>query len=822
MVAVAVTCIKNGRTDSFGIPLIAGTYYPAVEINTANALWSAGYVSVADASVFDQDPLAGTSPLDDFNVARSIAISRQPIKTAANLAAELALIGVAGASPPGWSARPSRLWPVANLPMSAYCADSTCAFGISTSGEQLEAMRLTDGALNHSYAFAGGSLVKDCWVFGNAMLCVVLGPDEGGGIQQGTLYRSTDRGASWASVLTPGQKNTYFLHQGIIAVPSLGAGVLFAGEYNVHPSRTSGGENDQVKVWRSNDSGATWAAVIDWNVGSHHVRHLHALGYDSITNRLFLCFGDDDSESRIVSWDMRSALPASPTIANLNSTSGWSAIGGGQKYRTVGLIIHDGYFWGMVDTYAASSGIWRGKTDLTEYTRVDSGGYKNALSVDNNGWYGFRASNGDLYFCTQVTAVSAARQSVVFGSRNGSDWYAIAKFNVQNNATSAIPRSFMQIPDGRVMLAVDYATGRVSKQTIICNLSSMNFIEHVPDTLSPVWFVDHVSGSDAGSGDFASPFATLGYALTGNRITYGARVMLTRAGTFNEVGKTVAWTAHADNPGATNDFVTISGQGKDGTILNYVSSEASSRIWNLATQFLMLEHLTCQADPAGTITSLFYCGIDTGGEFTLKDAIISAGGKVLTTGTYISGGKLRLYRSKIELTPETAGLYCIGNKSTGMTVGASCYAESSILSGGIGSTKIQSEYVLTLKNCTAINFGAETAISVGSNVVTKPSVTGLALTTVVGSAGRDLASLTWNGTEITYVVAEIAPAGTYASMFASATNKLDVGTLTDYQGRPLEGSLLLVYGPPVVATEPRWDYDRNAVTIPLCGAMLPA
>ena len=93
MATVAVTCIKNGRTDSFGRPLIAGTYYPAVEINTANALWNAGYVSVADASVFDQDPLAGTNPLDDFNVARSIAISRQPIETAANLAAELASIG---------------------------------------------------------------------------------------------------------------------------------------------------------------------------------------------------------------------------------------------------------------------------------------------------------------------------------------------------------------------------------------------------------------------------------------------------------------------------------------------------------------------------------------------------------------------------------------------------------------------------------------------------------------------------------------------------------------------------------------------------------
>lgn len=94
MANVAVTCIKNGRSDSFGRPLVSGTYYPSVEIETAKALWNSGYVSVADASVFDQDPLAGTSPLDDFNIARALSLSRQPAQTIANIAAELAAIGV--------------------------------------------------------------------------------------------------------------------------------------------------------------------------------------------------------------------------------------------------------------------------------------------------------------------------------------------------------------------------------------------------------------------------------------------------------------------------------------------------------------------------------------------------------------------------------------------------------------------------------------------------------------------------------------------------------------------------------------------------------
>lgn len=93
MATVAVTCIKNGRSDSFGRPLVSGTYYPSVEIETAKALWNSGYVSVADASVFDQDPLAGTSPLDDFNVARALALTRQPEQSRAIISAELAAVG---------------------------------------------------------------------------------------------------------------------------------------------------------------------------------------------------------------------------------------------------------------------------------------------------------------------------------------------------------------------------------------------------------------------------------------------------------------------------------------------------------------------------------------------------------------------------------------------------------------------------------------------------------------------------------------------------------------------------------------------------------
>ena len=89
---VLITCIKNGRTDSVGNPLLSGVDY-TVEINLAKSLWQSGFASVNDTSVFVDDPFAGTSPLEDYNVARSLLVSSNPAETAAIVASEMALVG---------------------------------------------------------------------------------------------------------------------------------------------------------------------------------------------------------------------------------------------------------------------------------------------------------------------------------------------------------------------------------------------------------------------------------------------------------------------------------------------------------------------------------------------------------------------------------------------------------------------------------------------------------------------------------------------------------------------------------------------------------
>jgi len=51
---VTVTILQNGRCDDYGIPLVAGSSY-SLDYDRAKSLWQAGFASVADPSVFDDD-----------------------------------------------------------------------------------------------------------------------------------------------------------------------------------------------------------------------------------------------------------------------------------------------------------------------------------------------------------------------------------------------------------------------------------------------------------------------------------------------------------------------------------------------------------------------------------------------------------------------------------------------------------------------------------------------------------------------------------------------------------------------------------------------
>jgi len=71
---VFVTCIKDGRFDLFGRPLVSGLSY-TLQWGLARDLWLAGYVSVTDSSVFD----AGSVDIRRPNLAAELAAAGVPV-----------------------------------------------------------------------------------------------------------------------------------------------------------------------------------------------------------------------------------------------------------------------------------------------------------------------------------------------------------------------------------------------------------------------------------------------------------------------------------------------------------------------------------------------------------------------------------------------------------------------------------------------------------------------------------------------------------------------------------------------------------------------
>lgn len=54
MANVTVTMLQSGRTDDWGRPLVAGNNY-SLDFDRAKSLWQAGFASVADPTIFDDD-----------------------------------------------------------------------------------------------------------------------------------------------------------------------------------------------------------------------------------------------------------------------------------------------------------------------------------------------------------------------------------------------------------------------------------------------------------------------------------------------------------------------------------------------------------------------------------------------------------------------------------------------------------------------------------------------------------------------------------------------------------------------------------------------
>lgn len=328
---------------------------------------------------------------------------------------------------------------------------------------------------------------------------------------------------------------------------------IYFGEYSVAPGRIPGGTNDQVRIKKSTDNGTTWTTYAEWNTdGTHYVRHVHAVQHDN--GYLYIQIGDSTLESGFLR-----VQEGQPLASNQPLTAYSAVYTGSQRYRTGDIIFPPGaYMYWMADSDLgeADRGVWQAKKDMSD-TPVRVSSHITAYQ-NHSGWYGVVLPSGGIVFSTFVEAGAPDLKIKFFGSKDKATWGVVGTYALSaGNIGGAL--EFM----GRGGEFYFSKTGGAGKADAIGTVVLAETSAAVKNrVLHPVHWVSK-TGKDSTDGyrgnSSVRPWRSLGYALTGDRITYGARIILAD-GQYQEPGVTPKFDANA-TPATATDSVTIDAAG---------------------------------------------------------------------------------------------------------------------------------------------------------------------------------------------------------------------------------------------------------------------
>jgi len=380
-------------------------------------------------------------------------------------------------------------------------------------------------------------------------------------IHQG-IYKSVDGGLNWGNNAPNFDNGSAIFILGAIGEPALAnTGVLQEGvcwdgdnvylcEYNVNTVREDGGINDAVKVLKSTDRGTTWSLAASWNTdGNHYVRHMH--GIQKHGAYLYLLFGDYDYESGILRWD-----PTQPLASNQPLTAYTNCWTGAQRYRTGGIVFPPGDFmyWTADSsgggTTGTERGIWKGRKDMTGTpVRVDN---KMAEFSRHSGWTGCLLQNGDMVFGEFLEVEAAGDPIYLYGTHDGgATWERCGTWGANLDGRGGA-ENFFTWKDGLTYFCKVAHSGKASDNGTVVLKPKAYSAQEGSRIVHPVYWVAR-SGQDTDDnfrGQLPSrPWRSIEHALTGNRVTYGARVIV-GAGRYEASPITPQWTANPKPPKA--------------------------------------------------------------------------------------------------------------------------------------------------------------------------------------------------------------------------------------------------------------------------------
>ena len=433
-------------------------------------------------------------------------------------------------------------------------------------------------------------------------------PSSGGAAMK--IYRSTDYGSTWALVLTLGTGDANSPSTGVWMLSDRnfceGKNGWYIGEYNVNSSRTPGGANDAVVVWKSTDKGATWSPVIKFNVGAALIRHIHALRY--YDNRVYICCGDSAIESAIIAWD--EVTPISNT-AFASIPASCPVLYGSQAFRVVDLIFPgDGYAYAMTDATTGNENDY-GNCGWYRYPLGVSGNVSQRLDgeitahKDRSAYYGAMASTGHLVwaesFETGTPQTGDFALGVYVSNASRTRFARAGVFRLDTTVTGNNPPGLL-FQDGNTIYFCQKskALGKGSVGTAVFKVDTDKEYSGIrPDAVHPAYWVDPVNGVDDATANRgfspALPWKTLAYALASNRVMQGGRVVLP-AGTFAETVATASEISFDTTNADTTEYTVVEGRGKNLTKIGAAADSGTAQHFYQRTKATNLEwkdiHLT--------------------------------------------------------------------------------------------------------------------------------------------------------------------------------------------------------------------------------------
>ena len=627
-------------------------------------------------------------------------------------------------------ARPPRLWPVDAVPYRLFSQRAGVAYGHGTDQRQLVMVDTNTRAATTGYQFPSGWAISDIWPGHGCMLVMAVET----ATSTYSLWR-TETGADMTRVHDLGRDPTgvlthrpqvRILQRGLERGYLNGQPALMFGAYNVATDNSvavAGEIGDAIYLAASTDDGRTWTRINGWNwdfganSGLRTIKHFHAIRYDRWRDCWWICSGDSNDESAIIRWDGKAAGPGNVTPAQIASGAypGWDCRTGSQRWRAVDLLVTEDWVESFTDTIGNSTGgIWRCGPDFSMSHRVDHAN----RGQNHDGWTALLASDGTHLWCDDCrddATPPSQRYIGIYGSANGNQYFEIGRIALTGTGVK-IPRGFFEA-GGAIWFSCDGEAGKGAYSTTVMRLSG-RFREERPDNLAPAYFVNFAGGSDAADGHGqASAWKTARNLFGGNRVTHGARIVLS-AGTSTENGvSTIDYAANASAATDTSRHIQISGAGMDATA---VVLSGATEGWKDAsaakTWAVELCAMTLRQSDA-TKAVLWDNANPTGGtpEWVVREARIGDTSVGSSRALYLRGSVVRVVRSQVCNISDSAkyALYTDGSAMLEITA-------SQIL-GGRSIQRTNSK--ITALNCEFQRF-ANTGLVIDATATVAPVVGG--------------------------------------------------------------------------------------------------